>query len=172
MASQRSLLSHRSLDDEGENDQSFTISDEQHFRSSLMSVGKMLHLSDEQQVTLSDGVDADASLPQIDEECGDDDSLLEPKNNESFTAFDEPSDERTSLLLRSQKQQVSSRTAEMRLLQSALEEVDRIAAKRAADGLNEINFTIGAINTMLVVWVFGLYPQHFWLLYLIEDLIE
>lgn len=160
------------MDNDDENEQSFTITDEQHYRSSLIAVGKMLHLPDEQQVTTSDDdVMLDTSLSIIVGEATKEGDLesLQPKHAESFTAFDEPSDERTSLLLRS-RQQVSSRTAEIRLLQSALEEVDRIAAKRAADGLNEINFTIGVVNTMLVVFVLGVYPQHFWLLYLIEGL--
>ena len=158
---------------DGENEQSFTITDEQHYRSSLIAVGRILHLSDEQQVTASDddAMILDASLSIIGEETTteSDSHLFQPKHTESFTAFDEPSDERTSLLLRN-RQQVSSRTAEIRLLQTALEEVDRIAAKRVADGLNEINFTIGVVNTMLVVFVLGVYPQHFWLLYLIEGL--
>lgn len=164
------------MDNDDENEQSFTITDEQHYRSSLIAVGKMLHLSDEQQLTASDDDDAmrqDASLSIIAEETPaseSDSESLQPKHTESFTAFDEPSDERTSLLLRNRQQQVSSRTAEIRLLQSALEEVDRIAAKRMADGLNEINFTIGVVNTMLVVFVLGVYPEHFWLLYLIEGL--
>lgn len=154
----------------GENEESFTITDEQHYRSSLIAFGRILHLSDEQQLTSCDGVVPDeSSLSKVDEEVGADETQLQPKQKhvESFTAFDEPSDERTSLLLRN-RQQVSSRTAEIRLLQSALEEVDRIAAKRVADGLNEINFTIGVINTMLVVFVLGVYPHHFWLLYLME----
>lgn len=38
-------------------------------------------------------------------------------------------------------------------------------------GLNSANFSIGVLNCFLVLYVFGAYPQHSWLLYLIESLI-
>ena len=94
-------------------------------------------------------------------------SIDEETTIDEFTKSAMSGGEGTALLPPLQKQS-SSRRAEIRLIHSTLEEVEKVAQKRIGDGLNEVNFTVGVANTMLVVWVFGVCPQHFWLLYLVE----
>jgi hypothetical protein len=40
-----------------------------------------------------------------------------------------------------------------------------------AKGLSSWRFFFGVTNTLLVVWCFGAYPQHFWAVYMLETLI-
>ena len=53
-------------------------------------------------------------------------------------------------------------------IQNVVDELNRLAAKRVETGFNEINFTLGVSNCFLIVVFFSAFPQHFWLLYLIE----
>jgi hypothetical protein len=50
-----------------------------------------------------------------------------------------------------------------------LQEIDKVQEKRRQAGLNEINFTAGVLNVLLIAYVFGAYPQHFWILYVVES---
>jgi hypothetical protein len=49
-------------------------------------------------------------------------------------------------------------------------EVDRVVAQLMSGFFKEFNFACGVLNSLLVCAVFMAYPQHFWLLYLIEGL--
>jgi hypothetical protein len=53
-------------------------------------------------------------------------------------------------------------------VKTILHELEVTAAKRVNDGLNRFNFTFGVANTHLIVYMWAIYPQHFWILYLIE----
>ena len=55
------------------------------------------------------------------------------------------------------------------MLRRVLIETEVIALKRTSEGFNEINFTIGVLNCFLISYVIGAYPQHLWLLYLLES---
>jgi len=55
-------------------------------------------------------------------------------------------------------------------IKDVLDLVERQALKRQKSGFNEFRFTFGVINSFLIIFVFGVYPQHFWLLYLLESL--
>lgn len=66
---------------------------------------------------------------------------------------------------------VAFRQGEAATMQRVLEEVDKAAAKRMKDGFNELNFSAGVLNAFLVCYVFGRFPEHFWLLYYVETLI-
>lgn len=60
---------------------------------------------------------------------------------------------------------------ELKLLHRTLAEIDKIANKRVRDGFNETRFTCGVLNCICVAFVFGAYPQHFWIVYLVEGLV-
>lgn len=55
-------------------------------------------------------------------------------------------------------------------LNKILDEVDKISLKRSAEGLNELNFTCGVLNCFFIVYIFGAYPQHMWLIFFVEGL--
>ena len=59
---------------------------------------------------------------------------------------------------------------ELKTVDRVLEEVDRIVGELMGTFFKEFNFAIGVLNSLLVVYVFAAYPQHFWLLYLVEGL--
>ena len=59
-------------------------------------------------------------------------------------------------------------TAEVETIHKVLDRIDQIATKRRNEGFNETNFTIGVLNCLLTVYIFGKYPQHFWLFYLVQ----
>jgi hypothetical protein len=56
-------------------------------------------------------------------------------------------------------------------IKRVLDEIDNIALKRTNEGLNEINFSVGVCNCLFIVYMFGAYPQHLWLIYLCEGMI-
>ena len=65
---------------------------------------------------------------------------------------------------------VEFREEELKTVEKALEEVDRIVSNLMAGCFKESNFACGVLNSFLVTYVFAAHPQHFWLLYLIEGL--
>ena len=67
-------------------------------------------------------------------------------------------------------QQKIFRAAELKTVDKALDEVDRIVSQLMAGFFKEFNFACGVLNTLLVTYVFAAHPQHFWLLYLFEGL--
>jgi len=65
----------------------------------------------------------------------------------------------------SQAFNLGSKTA----IQNVIDELDLQAAKRVQSGFNEVTFTLGVLNCFLILFIFGNFPQHFWLLYIIES---
>lgn len=55
-------------------------------------------------------------------------------------------------------------------IERVLEKVEEQAEKRVNDGFREINFTMGVLNCFFVLWVFDVYPQHLWIVYIVEAL--
>jgi len=60
---------------------------------------------------------------------------------------------------------------EAETIRKVLKEVQKYEAKRIREGFNETNFTLGVLNCILLAFVFGDYPEHFWWLYLAEAII-
>lgn len=57
-------------------------------------------------------------------------------------------------------------------LNEILQEVEQKGkAQRFSKGFNELNFSFGVLNCFIVAVVFSAYPQHFWLLYVLESVI-
>lgn len=51
-----------------------------------------------------------------------------------------------------------------------LQKVNEESRKRS-ERFNEMNFTLGVLNAFLIVYIFAAFPQHFWILYVIEAFI-
>lgn len=66
---------------------------------------------------------------------------------------------------------VAFRQGEVEILSKILDEVDTTASKRMKEGFNETSFTLGVLNSFFIFFCFGRYPEHFWLVYLIETMI-
>ena len=64
---------------------------------------------------------------------------------------------------------IAFREGEALTLEKVLNEVDTISQERYSSGFNEVNFTLGVLNCILITLVFGRFPHNFWLLYLIES---
>jgi Protein of unknown function (DUF2838) len=56
-------------------------------------------------------------------------------------------------------------------IRTVLKLMESSETRQYKEGLRGRNFTLGVINCFLVAYVFGRYPQHFWLLYFIEALV-
>ncbi len=63
---------------------------------------------------------------------------------------------------------IQFKKGEMATVQRILDEIDLIALKRSSEGLNEVNFSLGVLNCFFIIYIFGAYPEHFWLVYVIE----
>jgi hypothetical protein len=59
---------------------------------------------------------------------------------------------------------------ELETVDQVLGEVDTIVNRLMGGFFKEFNFACGVLNSLLVTYVFAAYPQHFWLLYMIEGL--
>ena len=53
-------------------------------------------------------------------------------------------------------------------IRKVLTAVQNHEQQRMHEGFNELNFSVGVLNSMLVAYVFGNFPEHFWLLWLLE----
>lgn len=60
------------------------------------------------------------------------------------------------------------RSGESDAVNRVLAEVEYQGQKRVRSGYNEVNFTGGVLNCFLMIFIFGAFPQHFWILYLAE----
>lgn len=54
-------------------------------------------------------------------------------------------------------------------IKTVLQRVDEKATKRSDDGFNEFNFTVGVANCFVVTVMFAAYPQHFWIVFIIQS---
>ena len=50
-----------------------------------------------------------------------------------------------------------------------LNHINKVEERQAKRGFKEINFTAGVMNTLVVAYMFGAHPEHFWLIYLLES---
>ena len=58
------------------------------------------------------------------------------------------------------------------LIHNILQQIDEIGVtKRIHGGFNEVNFTMGVLNVLVVVVTFLSYPQHFWILFVVEGIL-
>jgi len=64
----------------------------------------------------------------------------------------------------------SYRLGKSNAIRSIITSLDAAGTQKSANGLNERMFTFGVLNSFLILFIFGVYPQHFWLLYLVEAL--
>lgn len=53
-------------------------------------------------------------------------------------------------------------------IQAVLAQVETMAQKHVRDGFSEFNFFLGMMNCFLVIFVFCAYPEHFWILFLVQ----
>ena len=58
--------------------------------------------------------------------------------------------------------------SEAETIRKVLKEVQKSEYKRIREGFNEINFTLGVLNCILLSYIFGNHPEHFWWIYLGE----
>ena len=75
---------------------------------------------------------------------------------------------RTSLLKRTLAETYSE--TEEKTVLKMLTTIDNIQEKQTKHGFKEINFTTGVANCFFVAYAFGRYPEHFWLIYLVQSL--
>lgn len=59
---------------------------------------------------------------------------------------------------------------ELQTVNRVLQEVDSIVQSAMTNFFDQLSFTLGVLNTILVACTFSAYQEHFWLLYLIEGL--
>lgn len=56
-------------------------------------------------------------------------------------------------------------------ISKVVEELDLQASKRIKDGFNEVTFTIGVLNCFVILFIFDNFPQHFWILFIVEGIV-
>lgn len=123
---------------------------EMHLRSDLLAAKELLGIPDDLIPTEKEGMF---------------------RHQDSSAGAAEHLSEQSTLLSNDRDGNHGQKQAELRIVQRSLEEINRVAHKRIQTGFNEINFTAGVLNCFFIGYVFGVYPQHFWLLYLVEGLV-
>jgi len=57
---------------------------------------------------------------------------------------------------------------EAETIRRVLDEIEVVSVKRMSEGFNEFNFSVGVFNCLFIAYMFGAYPEHLWLIYLVE----
>lgn len=57
-------------------------------------------------------------------------------------------------------------------IRKVLNEVENESRKRVKDGFSEINFTLGVFNCFIITYMFAAFPQHLWIVYILEGKIH
>ena len=151
-----------------DDDQDLSFTETDHIRSSVVRLAG--GLGDDRAPTAQEGMlrrpdslAADTSLEVVMMEAG------------ASAGADSPSRYQTMQQHQGKKQSFRQsdvyREAERDVMRRTLEEIDKVANKRIRDGFSEINFTLGVLNLILVSFTFALYPQNFWLLFLVEGIL-
>jgi len=83
--------------------------------------------------------------------------------------MDIPETEKSSLLGKEDLSSQAIKDSGGSTIQHVLDFVEDHGNKRAEDGFNASTFTFGVLNCFLIIHIFGAYPQHFWILYLLES---
>mmetsp|Transcript_12450 Transcript_12450/g.35644 ORF Transcript_12450/g.35644 Transcript_12450/m.35644 type:complete len:484 (+) Transcript_12450:111-1562(+) len=153
----------------GDEDQDLSFTETDHIRSSVVRLAG--GLGDDRAPTAQEGMmrrpgslAADTSLEIAMLESG------------AGTAADSPSPSRYQIDREKNEEQSfrqsdAYREAERDVMRRTLEEINKVANKRIRDGFSEVNFTLGVLNVILVSFTFALWPQHFWLLFLVEGIL-
>ena len=168
LVDQQQIISLDADGDDGDQDLSFTETD--HIRSSVVRLAG--GLGDDRAPTAQEGM-----LRRPDSLAADTSLEIAMMEAGSSADADSPSRYQTMQQKAGQQEQLSFRQsdayreAERDVMRRTLEEIDKVANKRIRDGFSEINFTIGVLNVILVAFTFALYPQNFWLLFLIEGIL-
>jgi hypothetical protein len=71
-------------------------------------------------------------------------------------------------LVRSAVKHESFKKGETDTVRRIIEHIELVSLKRSSEGFNKVNFSIGVLNCFFICWMLGAYPEHIWLLYLIE----
>ena len=58
---------------------------------------------------------------------------------------------------------------EVETVRRIIDHIEVVSLKRSAEGFNKVNFSIGVLNCFFICWILGAYPEHIWLVYLIES---
>lgn len=48
-------------------------------------------------------------------------------------------------------------------------EIDAIAQRKVNEGMNKRNFSLGVLDTIGLTYLYGHYPQHFWLVFMLQS---
>lgn len=68
-------------------------------------------------------------------------------------------------------QQRAYRRGQKELFLEVLDQIDEIERRtRKEKGLRASKFTFGLMNCLMIIYVFGCYPEHFWILYAVETI--
>lgn len=62
----------------------------------------------------------------------------------------------------------SNAESEEEVIARVLNRIDGISQRRVEEGFSEKNFALGVLNCFALIYVFGRFPQHFWLLCMVE----
>jgi len=153
------------LDSTDSSESDDTFSDQAHLRASFAFLPPHEHTAQkEEQDALHD---AAATIQKVT------DSIITGRDERQAAketgGTTKPATRRRSSLLKASMIQTFSAQEEGTVLK-VLKEISKVETKHRKEGFKEVNFTAGVMNCFLVAYLFGAYPQHFWLLYLVESL--
>lgn len=63
---------------------------------------------------------------------------------------------------------VAYREGTKEAIERVLEQVEKHGEERIKAGFSEVNFTIGVMNCLFILFIFNIYPQHLWIVYIVE----
>ncbi|CAB9521428.1 Conserved hypothetical protein [Seminavis robusta] len=153
------------MDDEDGDNGMQLLTDQEHLRasSSLFSSVVLQTLQKEEQAKLLAGVTEE---PDDEEEDKEEDS--KPSEASETKKGGKQPRRRSSLL---KKTLIKTFTAsEEKTVLKVLKQINQIEERQYKHGFRETNFTAGVMNCFTVAYFFGAYPEHFWIVYLVQSL--
>jgi len=64
---------------------------------------------------------------------------------------------------------VGFKQGEKETIRKVFAEIDAIAQRKVNEGMNKRNFSLGVLDTIGLTYLYGHYPQHFWLVFMLQS---
>jgi len=135
--------------DDREDGEAATFSDEMHVRQGMKEASSMFLIKQMQIDEVASNAACDASI------ADNHDNVTTQWQMENIVPTNP------------QAKKVTVRS-ESKIIRNVVTAIDDIEEKQRRKGFRESKFTFGVLNSLLVAYVFGAFPEHFWLVYLME----
>lgn len=95
-------------------------------------------------------------------------TLAAPGGDDDYSSRPDKAEDDNRIAARDNEKLVAYQNGQRDSYLAVLDEIDKIGHSQASKGLKNINFTFGLMNCLVVAYMFGAHPEHFWIVYALE----